>query len=80
MNRVGSNGLWLRVLEPAPENKATATLVMHHRLRGSANRLLQSATVLSSHLYVPTPELRGHEQSSTSDTHGDFDFALDLHR
>ena len=79
VHRVESNGLRLSVLELAPENKATATLVMHHGLRDSAHALLPVATVLSRHFHVLMPELRGHGQSSASDAYGVFDFVLDLH-
>ena len=79
MNRVGSNGLWLRVLGPAPENKATATLVMHHGSRDSDHALLSVATVLTRHFHVLMPELRGRGQSSASNAFGVFDFVLDLH-
>ena len=78
MHRVESNGLGLSVPELAPENKATATLVMHHGLRDSAYALLEVATVLSRHFHVLMPELRGHGQSSAGDAFGVFDFVLDL--
>ena len=40
VHRVDSNGVALTVLELAPENKATVTLVLHHGLRDSAYALL----------------------------------------
>ena len=79
VHRVESNGLRLSVLELAPENKATATVVMHHGLRDSAHALLPVATRLSRHFHVLMPELRGHGQSSACDAYGVFDFVLDLH-
>ena len=79
VHRIDSNGIALNVLELAPENKATATLVMHHGLRDSAYALLPIASVLSEHFHVLLPELRGHGQSDTSDAYGVFDFVLDVH-
>ena len=49
VHRIDSNGITLNVLELAPENKATATLVMHHGLRDSAYALLPIASVLSEY-------------------------------
>ena len=79
VHRIDSNGIALNVLELAPENKATATLVMHHGLRDSAYALLPIASVLSEQFHVLLPELRGHGQSDTSDAYGVFDFVLDVH-
>ena len=58
VHRIDSNGIALNVLELAPENKATATLVMHHGLRDSAYALLPIASVLSEQFHVLLPELR----------------------
>ena len=79
VHHVESNGSGLSVLELAPENKATDTLVMHHGLRDGAHALLPVATVLIRHFHVLMPELREHGQSSASDTYGNFDFVMDLH-
>ncbi len=79
VHRIGSNGIELNVLELAPENKANATLVMHHGLRDSAYALLPIASMLSVHFHVLLPELRGHGQSDASDAYGVFDLVLDLH-
>ena len=79
VHRIDSNGIALSVLELAPENKATATIVMHHGLRDSAHALLAIASVLSEHFHVLLPELRGHGQSDASEAYGVFDFVLDLH-
>lgn len=79
VHRVDSNGVALTVLELAPENKATATLVLHHGLRDSAYALLPIASKLSEHFHVLLPELRGHGQSDASDAYGVFDLVLDLH-
>ena len=73
LHLVESNSLELSVLELAPENKSTATLVMHRGLRDSANALLQVVKVLSRHFHVRIPELQGHGQSSASDAYGVFD-------
>ena len=79
VRRVDCNGVALTVLELAPENKATATLVLHHGLRDSAYALLPIASMLSEHFHVLLPELRGHGQSDASDAYGVFDLVLDLH-
>ena len=79
LQRVESNSLGRSALKLAPENKATATLVMHHGLRDCAHARLQVATALSRHFHELMPELRGQGHSSASDAYGVFDFALDLH-
>ena len=79
VHRIESNRVALNVLELAPENKANATLVMHHGLRDSAYALLPIASMLSEHFHVLLPELRGHGHSEASDAYGVFDLVLDLH-
>ena len=79
LHRVESSSSGLSVLELAPKNKATATLVMHHGLRDSAHARSLVATALSRHFHIPMPELRGHGQRKASDASGVFDFVLDLH-
>ena len=79
VHRVESSGLRLSVLELAQENKATATLVVHHGFRDSAHAFLPVAKVLSRHFHVLMPEARGHGHSSASGASGAFDFVLNLH-